>query len=237
MKTKTQPEKNLFSLIQIYTVISVIILLACVIFIIIDSSLYKTNVCFETQCIKRFFTEVKPIVPITEFLMKMLLSMTTIFGIYYALKNYLNTTNTSRISVHLTHMNTFKEYVLAEIENEPRINKKSIDILKWYNSAFPESRKGSLDVGKEYISKINILNAEIEESNNISTGTTIKAFKYQEHQDRIIKKLAQLGIHVNRMPKKDFFDVEEEIFELINKVNKELCLLNIEYRLKFRKYT
>lgn len=231
-----RPEKALLFIIKYYILLSTIIIILAILFNYIDSSTYKASFCFSTSCIARFLSYFQTIGPLFEFLLKTLLSIVTIFGVFAALKNYLNMTNTSRLSVHLTHLNTFKEYVQIEINNEPRIDKKSVDILKWYNLAFPNSRRGSLMVGCDYLLTINNINREISSSNSSSKGTTIKVFKYNEHQSRIIEKLSLLGIYVSRMPKKDFFEVEEELFDLVNKVNKELCLLGSEHRLLKREY-
>jgi len=232
-----KPEEALFSIIKYYSLCSLFFIIVILIFYYVDSALYNLEFCLSSGCISGFFYEFKNIIPIFEFLLKTLLSVVTIFGVLAALKNYLNTTHSARVNIHLTHLNTFKEYLQSEVNKEPRIDTKTVDILKWYNLAFPESRKGSLDIGSIYLKTVGDINKEIEISNKTSSGKLTKVFKYNEHQTRIIDKLSVLGIYVNRMPKKEFFEVEEEIFTLINKINKEICLLETQYFLFKRKYT
>ncbi|WP_351189344.1 retron Ec48 family effector membrane protein [Shewanella sp. TB4-MNA-CIBAN-0142] len=229
-------ENSLFKIIFFYSAFSAVLIIAVVLFDYFDSGMYSDDLCTNTKCFKDFFSTFSGFVPLFSFLLDTLLSIVTILGVAAALKNYLNTTSTARLNVHLMHLNTFKEYILLELEVEPRISKKSVDILKWYNVAFPDSRNGSLLVGCEYISLIGEIKDDISLSNNIFTGGNISVFKYNEHQSRIILTLSNLGVYVSRMPKKDFFEIESEIFSLINKVNKELCLLDSTHYLPKREY-
>ncbi|WP_282109142.1 retron Ec48 family effector membrane protein [Shewanella algicola] len=240
MKIKDFYDKNkgssLFLIILSYCVLSVFLIVFTMLFDYLDSGVYHAKLCLNTKCVKEFFNSFSGVIPLFSFLLNTLLAIVTIFGVTAALKNYLNTTSTARLNVHLIHLNTFKDYIHLELEMEPRISKKSVDILKWYNIAFPKSRDGSLLVGDAYISLIDKIKNEIGLSNNIFSGGNVSMFKYKEHQSRIILTLSSLGIHVSRMPKKDFFEIEAEIFNLINKVNKELCLLDSIHSLPKRYY-
>jgi hypothetical protein len=240
MKVNDFFDKNkdnlLFKIIFFYSILSVFLIVTTMFFDYLDSGVYYAEFCLNTKCFKELFSSFADVIPLFSFLLNTLLAVVTIFGVTAALKSYLNTTNTARLNVHLIHLNTFKEYILLELEVEPRISKKSVDILKWYNIAFPYSRDGSLVVGEAYIVLIDEIKSEIGLSNNIFTGANISVFKYNEHQSRIISTLSSLGVHVSRMPKKDFFEIESEIFNLINKVNKELCLLDSIHSLPKRDY-
>ncbi|MCT8865088.1 retron Ec48 family effector membrane protein [Shewanella xiamenensis] len=206
------------------------------IFYYLDSGYYGQDLCFETKCVKAFFNIFYSIPEFVDFYLKIVVAVITILGVFYALSNYLNSTTTSRLNVHLLHLNTFKDYVVSEVNKELRLNSKSIDVLKWYNLAFPKSRDGSLKIGEEYISNIKSIINEINSSNDIYQGNKLVEFQYNKHQSNIKLSLLSIGIMIDRMPKKDFFEVENEVFKLINKVNKELCNVSADLIVPMTKY-
>ncbi|MGB0895523.1 MAG: retron Ec48 family effector membrane protein [Parashewanella sp.] len=239
MKTESfiMSTKKLKAALIIYMIFVLVILIFKILYIFWSNSFFSRDFCLEANCIDDFFIQFKGVVSIIEFFGKLIIPLVTGTGVYLALKNYINTTETSRLSVHLSHQNTFKDYLLSEIEKETQISAKSIDVLKWYNLAFPHSRNGSIEIGKDYLKHIDKINTEIGNSNALFTGEVVKVFRYNEHQTRIINELRKIGIYVDRMPKKDFFEVENELFQLMNKVNRELCRLDDGGLLQKRQYS
>lgn len=218
--------------------VSAVIVSCVAIFLYVDSGLYSYDFCFKTECVKKLFSTFSLLPDLIDFLMKIFVAIATILGVIYAFESYQNSASTSRLNVYLLHLNTFKEYLLKEVEKEPRLNSKSINVIKWYNLAFPKSRNGSLEVGAEYISMISDVILVVEESNRRIAGKEPgKLFDYKNHQEQIILKFRAFGINIQRMPKNDFFETELEVISLVNKINRDFCMgseLPILVHTKFR---
>lgn len=221
------PEVNTLSKsLIIYLIVSLILAISIAIFSLGKAGLFSQNICFTYQCIDTFFSELSIVISFIEFALKVLLSSVTIFGVYHALNNYLSSIDASRSNIHLTHLNTFKNYLISEVNSHDRLKIKSFNVFKWYNIAFPISRNGKLKIGSNYENWINELNVEIKVSNDLVQGVTPSGYDYKKHQGRIIKVLSKIGITCPRLPRNDFYELESEIMVLIDKVNLEFCFLN-----------
>lgn len=221
---KINPEsKKLKAILLVALIVSFVLIFLYTVFLYVDSGLASRNFCFETSCVRRFFSVFDTVPALTDFLIKIFIGLATVLGVVYALDNYLNAASTSRTSVYLSHLKIFNEYVSNEVKSDSRISLKAIDTLKWYNLAFPYSRDGSLVVGQDYKNLIAEIRHMIEISNSKITGKVAIAFDYKIHQSLMIPSLKNLGINVQRLPKNDFFEVESIVISIINKVNKELC--------------
>jgi len=226
MNTEYKEVKALSAYIKIYLWSFLVIAILFVIFLLGKNGLYSQSFCFTFQCVDNVFVAMSSVVSLIELSLKILVASVTIFGVYHALNNYLSSIDASRSNIHLTHLNTFKNYLISEVEAHDRLKIKSFNTFKWYNIAFPLSNKGKLDIGDEYKKWIDDLNYQVKNSNNMINGTTPKGFDYNEHQTRIILVLTKVGIKLPRLPRNDFYELESEIFYLINKVNQEFCFMN-----------
>ena len=226
MNTEYKQVKNLSRYIKIYLWASLVIVILFIIFLLGKEDLYSQNFCLSFQCIDNVLIAISSVVQLIELSLKILVASVTIFGVYHALSNYLSSIDASRSNIHLTHLNTFKHYLISEIESHERLKIKSFNTFKWYNIAFPISSQGKLDIGADYKKWIDELNSQVKISNNMINGTTPKGFDYNEHQTRIILVLKKLGIKLPRLPRNDFYELEGEMFYLINKVNQEFCFIN-----------
>lgn len=221
------PEVNTLSKsLMIYLIISFVLAISIAIFSLGKAGLFSQDICFTYQCIDTFFSELSIVISFIEFALKVLLSSVTIFGVYHALNNYLSSIDASRSNIHLTHLNTFKNYLISEVNSHDRLKIKSFNVFKWYNIAFPVSRNGKLEIGSNYEDWIKELNSEIKVSNDLVQGVTPSGYDYKKHQGRIIKVLSKIGITCPRLPRNDFYELESEIMALIDKVNLEFCFLN-----------
>lgn len=226
MNTGYEEVHILLKYIKIYLWASLVLVILFVIFLLGKEGLYSLSFCISFQCIDTVFVAIASVISLIELLIKILVASVTIFGVYHALNNYLSSIDASRSNIHLTHLNTFKHYLISEVEAHDRLKIKSFNTFKWYNIAFPLSSKGKLDIGNDYKNWIDDLNSQVENSNNMINGTTPKGFDYKEHQTRIILVLTKVGIKLPRLPRNDFYELEGEIFHLINKINQEYCFLN-----------
>lgn len=194
-----------------------------ILIIFIDSGLMNYDICFTSDCVNSLLKPFDKLPAMVDMLTKVLTAIITVMGVYYALLNYLSTSSTSRTNVYLLHLNTFRDYITTEQAKESRIDKKSIDILKWYNQAFPLASTGNFEIGKLYKENIKAMLKTILESNKKFEGDILTPHSYKIHQTEIITELKKIGFSIQRLPKNDFFEVENSIIELINKVNQELC--------------
>jgi hypothetical protein len=130
----------------------------------------------------------------------------------------------------------------SELEVYGRLDAKSFNVFKWYNSSFPNSRNGNLMVSDDYLLLVKEIDAEIKKSNDLNGGVSdsendeCAVFTYQEHQSRIIKVVAKIGVKIPRLPRNDFYEVEGELFSLINKLNTEFFFCPANVSLRKRKY-
>ncbi|EDM67836.1 hypothetical protein PE36_17765 [Moritella sp. PE36] len=226
MKSNYSEVKALLNSLKIYLIVSAILTILIAIFSLGKAGLFSQNICFTYQCIDSFFSELTNVISFVDFALKVLVSSVTIFGIYHALNNYLSSIDASRSNIHLTHLNTFKDYLISEVSSHDRLNIKSFNFFKWYNIAFPLSRNGKLDIGVDYENWINELNAEIKISNDLVQGVTASGYDYKKHQGRMIKVMKKVGINCPRLHRNDFYELEGEVMQLINKVNMEFCFLD-----------
>lgn len=196
-----------------------------------DADASQRNFCLTKECINNFlkFTELS----IQSFKATISLTITafTVLGIYFAVLNYIATAKTNAISNHLLNLNTFKDFVNDEISKRNRINKESVDIFKWYNLIFPDSKNGLLTTGNKYENLLKSIDRCILRSNQECSKSDTPSFEYKPHQIRMREALSAIGIKIELMPRNDFKESEKEIHELINTTNKEFCGENSLQRL------
>lgn len=152
-----------------------------------------------------------------------LVSISTVGAIIVALMTYISTMKTSALTNHISHLKTFQDYVLNEIEKLPSVSKTSVNTLIWYNVIYDKSRSGDMKISSHYREKIKEINAEINFSNTYSTDTSQPTFSYLEHQTSLIHELSKIGLTAARDTRANFFESEEQIFSLIDNVNKQFC--------------
>jgi hypothetical protein len=227
MNEKYRQVENLPKYIIRYLLGSLGVVILFAIFLLGNEGLYSQDFCWSSfKCYDNVLVALTSIASLIDFLLKILVASVSLFGIYHALNNYLSSIDASRSNIHLSHLNTFKHYLASEIDAYDRLEIKSFNTFKWYNLAFPKSRMGKLDIGGDYIKWIDDINAQIQISNDIVNGATPRGFDYNEHQSRLILGLNKVGIKIPRLPRNDFYELESEIFYLINKVNQEFCFID-----------
>ncbi|MCG7552758.1 retron Ec48 family effector membrane protein [Pseudoalteromonas sp. Of11M-6] len=220
-----EPLKVAKFLILLYLALVVVIFFWLFLGIYSENAFYDKSTCFSYSCLKSFGLSFKSAIGFLELSLKLLLTSVTIFSIYYALKNYISATKAAKTTIHLTNLNTFKDYLMAETKYENIFNIKRVDVLKWYNIIYPESRLGELYVSNDYKEKIKKINNLIDKSNGCFSGESEEKtlFDYKKHQTDMINALKTIGITLSRSPRNNFRDAEKSVFDLINKINKEFC--------------
>jgi hypothetical protein len=193
---------------------------------IMDNGLFRLPLCFNNECVGYLLNHIKNATNIANSTLGILVSVTTIGGIFVALLSYLNSSNTSALSNHIAHFSIFHGYLNSEVGNLSMVSPSSVDILSLYNFIFSESRRGKTEVSQMYIDFVKDLNNEINASNSKAQMAEGGSFRYKEHQRRIISILNDSGITMTYLPRNDFFEAEGQVFSLIEKVNQSFCYTN-----------
>lgn len=199
-----------------------LLLALCAFFTAIYSS-RDLSVCFSSGCFANFFVTQKETVLILSGTFSVLVSISTIGAIIVALMTYVGTMKTSALTNHISHLKTFQDYVTGEIEKLPSVSKTSVNALVWYNIIYESSRSGEMKISESYDVKMSNIGKEILISNKYYTDIHEPTFNYTVHQTSLKEVLSKIGITVCRDTRASFFESEEQIFSLIDNVNKEFC--------------
>jgi hypothetical protein len=192
--------------------------------------------CLNRECVGYFLETFDSPLLISKGTLDVLVGIATIGGIIVALLSYLSSASTSALTNHIAHFSVFQSYVAGEIKNRNRLSPSSIDILVWYNLIFSTSRSGKTDVSKDYLEFISELNSLIDQSNSQAVHATTGSFRYKPHQERIINHMKRAGLELYFSPRNDFFEIEGQVFSLIDRINQSFCYSNTVPTLHARNY-
>ncbi|MFP1792704.1 retron Ec48 family effector membrane protein [Lonsdalea quercina] len=184
---------------------------------------FNRSLCFNNTCIKTALDGFSQSFLIIQATLSILVTVATVGGIFVALLSYMNSVSVSALGNHISHFKIFQEYISFEIKKRDRLSLSSFDIFKWYNTIFNKSRSGLTLISDEYIYLIDSLNDKILISNEASENARNGSFSYVKHQKNMISILLQFGIKTSRLPRNDFYEVEDQIIDLIQNINREFC--------------
>lgn len=196
---------------------------AIVVFTSLELGLTPLHFCITSACVEYAIDTFDGAVLVLQGTVGFLFLLGTIGGIVIALLQYVNSVESTALSNHIGHFTLFTGYVQSELEKKPFVSENSVDIFHWYNSIFRESRLGNTSVSKDYIALVERLNSAIRESNELSRTSILGSFRYKSHQERMIALLKEFGITVARLPRTDFYDVEDQVLSLIQITNAAFC--------------
>ncbi|HHQ4559292.1 retron Ec48 family effector membrane protein [Aeromonas hydrophila] len=203
--------------------------------LIFYNDLYFRNICFSSQCFSFLF---KKIEPATQVLLAggwLLTLCGTLGGAWIALTSYLTSIKHNAFNNHLNHIRLFSDFVNGELEKHNVISKNKVDVFHWYNSIFPSSSSGDMDVSSSYYQAIDLIGLEVLASNNIIKEKA--NIHILDHQKRMLSKLeAVFGTKMDLLPKNDYIKVETEVFMFIDKVNKTFTSGSISLSAQERLY-
>lgn len=181
------------------------------------------DICFSNSCVQNFASIFSSSFKVLEIGASVSLGITTVYGIYIALQNYISHQETTKFSNHLANYQLFKSFVSTEVENTHRLSAKAINTFKFYNLIFPKSREGILTPSESYKYFLYELDSVINNSNTKIIDLKLGEFKYKPHQQNIKILLCKAGIEVEYLPRRDFYEIESDVFKLIDRVNSEFC--------------
>lgn len=197
---------------------------------------FEKKFCFNNTCIKNALDLFSQSILIMQATFVLLGIITTIGGIVVALLSYINSVSVSALGNHISHFKIFQDYLSFEISKRNRLSTSSFDIFKWYNIIYNKSRSGLITVSPEYLDIINELNLKILESNFSSSKASNGSYSYVTHQINIISILKKIGISQARLPRNDFYEVEEQVLGLIENINREFCYSGFIPEISKRRY-
>lgn len=189
----------------------------------LQEGFFSREFCFNNSCISNFTNGYSQSILILQATFILLGLVASIGGIVVALLGYTNSVSVSALGNHISHFKIFQEYLSYEINKRDRLSASSFDIFKWYNTIFNKSRSGSTSISKDYCDLIKKMNHTINASNIACTKAKSGSFSYVNHQINITTLLRDFGIIHPRLPRNDYYEVEDQVFELIDNINREFC--------------
>ncbi|KPW01985.1 retron Ec48 family effector membrane protein [Pseudoalteromonas sp. P1-8] len=193
--------------------------------------------CFTNECYDYFKNSFKSSLEVLNVTLKILVSLTTIGGIFIAVKSYYSNQYSSSIANHISNTKTFSDFIKEEVGKLNLVSEYSVSSYLWYNNIFPNSKRGNLEISKRYFEAINDINQVIKKSNSIYSSSEKPDFSYLKHQTKMIEALAVIGINLERLNRNDFYECESQVIDLIELTNVEFCgLADKTMSLDKRKY-
>lgn len=202
----------------------------------VKDGLFSRDVCFTNSCIDTFISGFSSSGLILQLTWNVLGGLITFGGIVVALMSYLASVKSSALSNHISHVSIFSAYIAGEIDKRDRLNRASFDTLKWYNCIYGSANIGELNVASTYYGFVDELNRLVTKSNHLVGKVEAGGFRYKEHQERIKSHLIGIGITLQSLPRLDFFEVETQVFDLIDTINKSFCKSEAQFVIVGRKY-
>lgn len=222
--------------IAVFLIVSFVLFFWSLISSSIDTKLFDKDLCIKSECLNFYYESLPGTFKLLELIGRVFFLICSTSGILIALMNYISSSESSRLSNHLSHISIFTNYIDAEISRFDRLEPKSFDTLRMYNHIFRDSRSGKTTVSEDYKKTINDLNLQIEKSNSKAKKAKEGSFRYKEHQNEVINIIKNLGVTINFMPRNDFYEVETQLLSLIGTVNLSFCGNDQNLRLMVREY-
>lgn len=197
---------------------------------------FELNFCLRNDCVQNFKIAFSSVLDILATTGVMLGGLITLGAITVALLSYLSSNRALALANHISHMAIFSSYIDREIGKKAHLNKSSFDTLKWYNLIYKNQEIGELLISSEYEDFILEVNSQIQASNNLVTKESDGGYLYKAHQKSITSILSKSGIELSALPRLDFHEVEGEVLELIDIINRSFCRSASNFALEKRIY-
>jgi len=190
---------------------------------IFEKKAYLGDICFSSDCVGGFVKMIGPAISIAKATLDFGVAIATMGGILVALLSYFNSASNAALTNHIEHLRVFTSYIEAELRKRDRLSSSHFDILFLYGKIFSLSRTGKTTVSNDYLKFIDGLNDIIAESNERCCVGTPGGFSYNDHQRRVRDHMIGVGITVYMAPRNDYFEMEKQLFSLLDRVNQSFC--------------
>lgn len=190
----------------------------------VDEIFYR-EVCFSPSCLKNFKDFFLPVYDLLAASLAWVVASVTVLAAFTAVQTYQLSVHNNILANHIAHFDMFRNYLEGEINKLPRIDRKSVDIFKFFSLIFPNSRKGEFVPSNRYKEFVKSVNNSILIAEQKYSGEKSEVFfSFKEHQGRVRQLLADCGIDIAIKPSEtDFYRVEKDVYQLLNGVNECFC--------------
>lgn len=188
--------------------------------VMISDDRLSYSFCLRNECLNNVADYYSAPIAIFGFFVDVLVFVATVGGIFVALMSYLGSTETSKFTNHISHLSLFQEFFVGEVNKRDRLSISSFDVHGVYSMIFPGSKDGVFVPGGSYSCFLGRVNNAIDESNRKFKTGAVPPFSYQQHQTAMIACFGMIGFSLQHMPKLDFFEIESQILDLLETINK-----------------
>lgn len=199
-------------------------------------SVYELPICFRNKCFENFYAQFASSFAVAKSTFDIMVVVATVGAMLVALMSYLSSLESSQFANHVSHLTLFQAFFIEEVKKRDLLSISSFDSHKIYSLIYSSSRKGNMDVSESYFSFIRGVNSVVSKSNFKSFKASSGPFIYKEHQSSMIEALGEIGFDLQFMPKKDFYEIETQIFSLIGTISNSFCGGDARLKLEQRLY-
>jgi len=201
-----------------------------------EPAVKELEFCLSNECVDLFKKTFGNAIGVVTLTFSALVAIATVGGIFVALLVYRETVRANSLSNHISHLALFRSYVEKEVGRMNMLRESSVDSHRWYVLMFPQSRIGDTTISSEYSHAFEEIRRCILSSNGSATKAENGSFRFLAHQDQVIAALKRIGLIIRRQPRMEFFELEGEIYQLIDSVNSAFWYSQSIQRLPDRRY-
>lgn len=215
----------------------------------ISDSYVHRSFCVTADCIENFAKGFKYPLLVLQMLGTCVVGFATTYGLIIAVRVYASNSemveyqaNSARIQadslveqaksaalqLHSVRFSSFREYIGEEIARCSRIDRDCVDVTTWYFKIHPGSFEGDISFNAYYLDEIGKIAKTMREADE-NLGPSKAKFMYRDHQNTITPLLAAIGIRIYRLPRLDYFLVEDEVINLILSVHRVFGVPSISF--------
>ncbi|WP_422508612.1 retron Ec48 family effector membrane protein [Stenotrophomonas sp. GZD-301] len=169
--------------------------------------------CLEVQC----FNEIPSAFGVQVRLAKLGVAgasfVALIFGSYLALKSYLTAAEVGAFGNRIAHVGLFERFVQVELGRKRRLNASSVDVYSLYRLMFNGSNSNSSEASVEFVKAILSVHEVMASSSRRYSEDP--AYGFETHRGSMISALSEVHITMDRLPRMDFLEVEDEVVDFI----------------------
>ena len=136
-----------------------------------------------------------------------------IFGSYLALKSYLTAAEVGTFGNRIAHVGLFERFVQVELGRKRRLNASSVDVYSLYRLMFNGSNTNSSEASAEFVRAIVSVHEVMASSSRKYSEDS--AYGFETHRGSMIYALSKIHITMDRLPRMDFLEVEDEVVDFI----------------------
>lgn len=194
-----------------------------------DFHSWEPDLCLRTECVDYFEEIHAGAVSIIEWTFSILAGVITLGGVIVALLSYTNTRSATVLGNYLSHLEIFRSFIDIERTRRPLLAPESIDTFTMYEKLFSNPKAGDFEVSPDFIEDYSKLRHELDRSNSRAKRASDPSedgwarFEYRDHQKRVILALSQLGVKLDKLPRVEYFQIEDQALDLISGVTRTFC--------------